>query len=62
MVLDVIGLDALKTVCKEKCIYFPDPPAQSIALPRSLKKLVDELAKNLHDNWAKDKMKKGKWM
>ena len=59
MVLDVIGLDALKTVSKEKCIYFPDPPAQSIALPRSLKKLVDKLAENLHDNWAKDKMEKG---
>ena len=59
VVLDVIGLDALKTVCKEKCIYFPDPPAQSIALPRSLKKLVDELAKNLHDFWAKEKMEKG---
>ena len=59
MVLDVIGLDALKTVCKEKCIYLPDPPDQGIALPRSLKNLVEELAKNNHDNWAKLKMKEG---
>lgn len=58
VVLDVIGLDALKTVGKEKCIYFPEPPKPK-HLPRSLKKLVPKLAENLQDIWAKDKMEKG---